>query len=55
VNGAGNAGKLAARVVGTFKRPTLSLARDLLVHCSQEMSHLATFLPALHRELRDFR
>lgn len=55
VNGAGKAGRIAARVVGAFKRPSLDLARDLLVHCSQEMSHLATFLPALHRDLRDFR
>lgn len=33
--------------------PTLDTARDLLVHCSQEMSHLATFLPALYAQLRD--
>ena len=25
----------------------------MLVHCAQEMGHLATFLPALHAELGD--
>lgn len=28
-------------------------ARDLLVHCSQEMTHLARFLPALHQQFGD--
>ena len=28
----------------------LDLARDLLMHCGQEMNHLAGFLPELHRE-----
>jgi len=32
-------------------RPTEEEARALLVHCAEEMAHLATFLPALHREL----
>jgi len=28
-------------------------ATELLVHCAQEMAHLASFLPALHAELGD--
>ncbi|GGF17047.1 DAPG hydrolase family protein [Williamsia phyllosphaerae] len=28
----------------------LDVARDLLMHCGQEMNHLAGFLPELHRE-----
>jgi acetyl-CoA acetyltransferase len=31
----------------------LDFARDLLVHCSQEMSHLAGFLPELYAACRD--
>ncbi len=42
-----SAGALAGRLV----RGRLVDARALLVHCAQEMSHLATFLPELHREL----
>ncbi len=53
VRGAGGVGRLAARVVGRFVKPTLDNGRDLLVHCSQEMSHLASFLPTLYAELRD--
>ena len=34
-------------------RPTESDARALLVHCAQEMAHLATFLPALYGAFRD--
>jgi hypothetical protein len=34
-------------------RPSAQNGRDLLVHCSQEMSHLATFLPRLYSELHD--
>lgn len=36
-----------------FAAPTLDTGRDLLVHCSQEMSHLATFLPHLYAQLKD--
>jgi len=35
----------------TAHRATSEQARDLLVHCAQEMSHLATFLPKLYEEL----
>ena len=34
-------------------RPTAQMAADLLVHCAREMSHLASFLPALYAELGD--
>jgi len=34
-------------------RLTESDARALLVHCGQEMPHLAAFLPALHAEFAD--
>lgn len=37
---------LARRIAGL----TESDARALLVHCSQEMTHLASFLPALHTQ-----
>ena len=37
---------LARRIAGL----TESDARALLVHCSQEMTHLASFLPALHAQ-----
>ncbi|WP_253260185.1 DAPG hydrolase family protein [Nocardia farcinica] len=30
--------------------PGLGLARDLLLHCGQEMNHLASFLPELYDE-----
>ena len=38
--------RAAARYVG----PGCDDGRALLVHCAQEMSHLATFLPALYRD-----
>jgi hypothetical protein len=34
-------------------RPSEMEARALMVHCAQEMGHLATFLPALHAEFHD--
>jgi hypothetical protein len=37
---------VAKRLVGLTELD----ARALLVHCSQEMTHLATFLPALHEQ-----
>ncbi|MBX7168506.1 MAG: hypothetical protein K1X74_19370 [Pirellulales bacterium] len=52
--GARSGGPVGALMVAAAKRvlkapPALSSA--LLVHCSQEMSHLAIFLPALYAEL----
>ena len=38
-------GPLATRAARLLRKPTESNARELLVHCSQEMSHLGTFLP----------
>ncbi len=32
-------------------KPTARSATELLVHCAQEMHHLATFLPRLHEDL----
>ena len=40
----------AVPVVGRFASPSEADARALLSHCAQEMTHLATFLPALHAE-----
>jgi hypothetical protein len=43
-------GRLAGRVVRGFQRATIRQASDLLVHCAQEMNHLAAILPELHAE-----
>lgn len=42
---------LAVFAVTRFLKPTAADAAALVVHCSQEMSHLAEFLPELHAEL----
>lgn len=39
------------RLMTSWVKPPAGYGRDLLVHCSQEMSHLASFLPELHSEL----
>jgi hypothetical protein len=44
-------GAAASRLVRRFAAPTSADACALLAHCSEEMSHLATFLPQLHQEL----
>lgn len=46
-------GSLATPVVRRVASPGLAVGRDLLVHCAQEMAHLASFLPRLHAELHD--
>jgi hypothetical protein len=49
-------GALGALAVGAAKqimKPKASDGRALLVHCAEEMAHLATFLPAIYAELRD--
>ncbi len=51
VRGLGRVGAVLARAIGRFVQPGESFARDLLVHCSQEMSHLGSFLPSIHQEL----
>ncbi len=45
--GADPAVRLLAR---TAMRRTEDQARALLVHCAHEMSHLAVFLPELHKQ-----
>jgi hypothetical protein len=41
-----------SRLAGAYlQRQAVEFARALLVHCAQEMSHLATFLPDLHAAL----
>ena len=37
---------LASRILGA----SADYARDLMVHCAQEMNHLAGFLPALYEQ-----
>jgi hypothetical protein len=45
-------GTLMARAAGLFMRPTEADARALMVHCAEEMQHLAQFLPALYADCR---
>jgi hypothetical protein len=45
-------GAVMARVARLVIRPTEADARALLVHCAEEMQHLASFLPALHAEFQ---
>jgi len=44
----GYAGALIGRAASRFAKFTPAQAADLLVHCAQEMNHLATILPELH-------
>lgn len=46
-------GRLVRPVASRMLGASESSARDLMVHCAQEMNHLAGFLPALHERLRD--
>ncbi len=46
-------GAAVARVGRLVKKPTLQDGANLLVHCTQEMTHLASFLPALFARCRD--
>jgi len=41
--------RLVQPLARAFVRPTRADAIALLVHCAEEMAHLGTFLPALHR------
>lgn len=41
------------QVARRWMRPTAAQGHELLVHCSQEMTHLAGFLPALYARCRD--
>lgn len=50
VKGVGAFGAPLGRALGAIVRLNAGLAADLLVHCAQEMNHLARFLPELHAE-----
>jgi len=50
VSGRNLAGRLAAPLARRVQRLTEGDARALLVHCAEEMPHLASFLPALHAQ-----
>lgn len=43
---------VVSRVARKLAGPKLEFGRELLVHCSQEMSHLASFLPKLYAHIR---
>jgi DAPG hydrolase PhiG domain len=45
-------GTVIAQAARLFMRPSEADARALLVHCAEEMRHLARFLPALYAEFR---
>lgn len=49
----GVVGDAVVGLVKLAKRPSAREGHALLVHCSQEMSHLATFLPRLFAEMRE--
>jgi len=41
-------GKAIGRGISQIAGPTSGQARDLLVHCAQEMNHLAAILPDIY-------
>jgi len=45
-------GTMMAKAAGLFMRPTEPDAGALMVHCAEEMQHLAQFLPALYADDR---
>jgi len=45
-------GTVMAQAARLLMRPSETDARALLVHCAEEMQHLARFLPALYAEFR---
>ena len=49
-NISGGIGAAIGRTMGRLARPKAVEAADLLVHCAQEMGHLAAILPALYAE-----
>jgi DAPG hydrolase PhiG domain len=49
--GGGAVGRLAVRVVKGLRTPRAREGAALLRHCSEEMPHLASFLPRIHAEL----
>lgn len=53
LRGGGGAGRALSPVLRRLARAGEADARALLVHCAEEMAHLAGFLPALHAACRD--
>jgi DAPG hydrolase-like protein len=51
--GPGVASRMVRPVASRVVDISAATARDLMVHCAQEMNHLAGFLPDLYTELRD--
>lgn len=51
--GGGLAARALVRLARPWHRPTPRNGQELLVHCAQEMTHLASFLPRLCAECRD--
>lgn len=45
-------GRIVRPVAGRMLGTSISSARDLMVHCAQEMNHLAALLPALYERMR---
>lgn len=45
--------RLGDKVIRLIAARQLPDPRDLLVHCAQEMNHLAGFLPAVHRQFSE--
>lgn len=53
--GPGVVSRLVRPVASQVVEVSAATARDLMVHCAQEMNHLAGFLPDLYAEFRDGR
>ena len=51
--GGGLAGHALAAIARRVRRPSEREGRALLIHCAEEMAHLASFLPRIHAELHD--
>jgi hypothetical protein len=52
-SGPGVASRLVRSVASRVADISAASARDLMVHCAQEMNHLAGFLPDIYAEFRD--
>ena len=50
LRGGGPVGSFFSKIIQKMVRLPEQQARDLLVHCSEEMNHLAAFLPEIHTE-----
>ncbi len=45
-------GNFASKIIQKLKKLPEQQAIDLMIHCSEEMNHLASFLPELHKEFK---